>query len=91
MPGKFFKYAAVFEMYPENRQSVELPEDYGVKRYAGGMVRPISDRKPSPAPLGRYKYDLTKQAIDGQSELEPDAVDGYAVEYINPTTSRAYV
>ena len=80
--------SSFFEMYPEKQQPVEYPENYGTKRYAGGMVRPISDRKPSPAPLGRYTWDLTKQAIDGQGELEPDAFDGYAVEYINPSTGK---
>lgn len=80
--------SSFFEMYPETRQPVEFPEDYNTKRYAGGMVRPISDRKPSPAPLGRYKYDLTKQALEGQSEFAPDAGDGYAVEYINPSTGK---
>ena len=73
-------------MYPKPRQPIEYPDNYGTKRYAGGMVRPISDRKPSPAPIGRYTWDLTKQAIDGQSEFEPDVFDGYAIEYINPTT-----
>lgn len=76
------------ELYPESRQPIEYPVDYGTKRYAGGMVRPISDRKPSPAPLGRYKYDLTMQALNGQSELEPDPFDAYAVEYINPTNGK---
>lgn len=80
--------SSFFEMYPEPRQPIEFPEDYGTKRYAGGMVRPISDRKPSPAPIGRYTWDLTKQSIDGQSEFEPDAFDGFAVEYINPTTGK---
>lgn len=80
--------SSFFEMYPEPQQPVEYPVDYGTKRYTGGMVRPISDRKPSPAPLGRYTWDLTKQAIDGQGEFEPDAFDGFAVEYINPSTGK---
>ena len=77
-----------FERHPEEQQPLEYPDDYSTKRYQGGMVRPISDRKPSPAPLGRYKWDLTKQSIDGQSEFEPDVYDGYAVEYINPSTGK---
>ena len=80
--------SSFFEMYPGSQQPIDFPEDYGTKRYAGGMVRPISDRKPSPAPLGRYTWDLTKQAIDGQSQFEPDPYDGFAVEYINPSTGK---
>lgn len=80
--------SSFFEMYPDSRQPIEFPEDYGTKRYAGGMVRPISDRKPSPAPIGRYTWDLTKQALDGQSEFVPDSFDGFAVEYINPSNGK---
>jgi gentisate 1,2-dioxygenase len=77
-----------FELYPQEQQPVIYPDDFGTKRYSGGMVRPISDRKPTPAPLGRYTWDLTKQALDGQSELSSDPFDGYAVEYINPSTGK---
>lgn len=80
--------SSFLELYPEKVQPVEYPINYGTKRYAGGMVRPISDRKPSPAPLGRYTWELTKKALDGQSELEPDPFDGFAVEYINPSTGK---
>lgn len=80
--------SSFFELYTEEQQPVEFPVDYGTKRYTGGMVRPISDRKPSAAPLGRYTWALTKQALDGQSELSPDPFDGFAVEYINPSTGK---
>jgi gentisate 1,2-dioxygenase len=80
--------SSFFELYPQEQQPVEFPVDYGTKRYAGGMVRPISDRKPTAAPLGRYTWGLTKQALDGQSELNPDPFDGFAVEYINPSTGK---
>lgn len=77
-----------FEPHPQAQQPLDYPDDYNTKRYAGGMVRPISDRKPSAAPLGRYKWDLTKSAIEGQSEFAPDEHDGFAVEYINPSTGK---
>ena len=80
--------SSFFEMYPENRQPIEYPEDYGTKLYTGGMVRPISHRKPSPAPLGRYKWELTKQALDGQSEFTPDEFDAVTAEFINPSTGK---
>ena len=80
--------SSFFEPHPQQQQPLDYPNDYGTKRYTGGMVRPISDRKPSAAPLGRYKWDLTKQAINGQSEFKPDPFDGYAIEYINPSTGK---
>ena len=79
---------AFFERHPQEQQPLEYPDDYGTLRYQGGMVRPISDRVPSAAPLGRYTWNLTKQSLDGMSQLEADPVDGYAVEYINPSTGK---
>lgn len=76
------------EFYPERRQPLTVPNDYSSRRYAGGMVRPVSDRVPKPVALGRYRWNLTKRALDGLSEFEPDPVEGYAVEYINPSNGR---
>ena len=36
-----------FENYPEKIQLPEVPDDYNAKRYAAGMLRPVSDREPS--------------------------------------------
>lgn len=77
-----------FEFHSQEQQPLTRPDDYGVKRYQGGMVRPISDRKPSPAPLGRYRWELTKSALEGMVTIEADLYDGYAVEYINPSTGK---
>jgi gentisate 1,2-dioxygenase len=76
-----------FEPYPDKIEQPSIPDDYSAARYAGGMVRPISDRKPKAAPLGAYKWHLTKQSLDGLSRFEPDAFDGFAVEFINPSTA----
>jgi len=65
-----------------------VPDDYSSRRYQGGMVRPITDREPKSVPLGRYKWDLTKRALDGLAEFEPDPIEGYAIEYINPSTGK---
>ncbi|GEO27665.1 gentisate 1,2-dioxygenase [Alicyclobacillus acidoterrestris] len=76
------------EFYPERRQPLTVPDDFSSRRYQGGMVRPVSDRQPKNIALGRYRWDLTKKALDGLSEFDPDLVEGYAVEYINPSTGR---
>jgi gentisate 1,2-dioxygenase len=88
VPFTLFMNVCFTEFYPEKQQRLTVPDDYSSKRFAGGMVRPISDRKPSIAPLGRYKWDQTKKGLDGLSELEPDPVDGFAIEYINPSTGK---
>lgn len=76
------------EFYPEKQQKLLVPDDYSTKRYQGGMIRPISDREPSIAPLGRYKWDFTKKGIEGLSQFAPDPYDGFAMEYINPSNGK---
>jgi gentisate 1,2-dioxygenase len=75
-----------FESYPEKIEQPSVPDNYTSQRYSGGMVRPISDRNPKVAPLGSYKWSQTLAALEGLSRFEPDPYDGYAVEYINPST-----
>ena len=46
--------------YPEAAASnLNVPDNYRAQRYQGGMVRPISDRVPSIAPVGQYKWKQT--------------------------------
>ena len=85
IPAVYGIGATFFEHYPEQLQAPELPDNYGAQRYQGGMVRPISDRIPSIAPVGQYKWNPTMAAIEGLSHFEPDEYDGFAVEYINPS------
>jgi gentisate 1,2-dioxygenase len=87
-PFTLYMNVCFTEFYPEQQQQLLVPDDYSSRRYQGGMTRPISDRKASIAPLGRYKWGLTKSGLDGLSEFEPDPYDGYALEYINPSTGK---
>ena len=77
-----------FEPYPDQLQQPERPDNCSARRYAGGMVRPISDRTPKTAPLGLFKWQRTAEAIESLQELEIDECDGVAVEYINPSTAQ---
>ncbi|MED4582835.1 cupin domain-containing protein [Brevibacillus choshinensis] len=77
-----------FEAYPDRIEQPSVPDNFSAQRYAGGMVRPISDRYPKVAPLGAYKWSQTIAAIEGLSKFEPDPFDGYAVEYINPSNGK---
>ncbi|WP_017729146.1 cupin domain-containing protein [Halalkalibacterium ligniniphilum] len=83
-----FVYASAgtfFEPHSVQLEKPSLPDNYGPRRYRGGMVRPISDRIPQIAPVGSYKWAQTEMALDGLSDFEPDPYDGFAIEYVNPS------
>jgi gentisate 1,2-dioxygenase len=88
VPFTLFMNVNFTEFHPQKQQPLTVPDDYSSKRYQGGIVRPVSDRKPHIAPLGRYKWAKTTEAIGGLSEFEADPVDGYAVEYFNPSNGK---
>lgn len=88
VPFTNFLSTCFTEFHEKKQQDLTVEDDFSLKRYNGGMVRPIDDRKEKIAPLGRYTWDMAKKGIDGLTELDPDPVDGYAVEYINPTTGK---
>ncbi|MDF2682218.1 MAG: gentisate 1,2-dioxygenase [Brevibacillus sp.] len=88
IPSIYAIGGSFFENYPDRIEQPSLPDDYSSKRYAGGMVRPISDRVPKTAPLGSFKWQQTKRSLDSLRQFEPDPFDGYAVEYINPSTGK---
>lgn len=77
-----------FEPHPDGLEAPVLPDNFSAHRYEGGMLRPIADRQSQVAPLGLYKWAQTLAALDGLSRFEPDPFDGYAVEYINPSTGK---
>lgn len=77
-----------FEGYPNRIEQPQIPDHYSPSRYGGGMVRPIGDREPKIAPVGSYKWKQTLAALKGLSRFEPDVYDGYAVEFINPSTGK---
>lgn len=88
VPFTLYMNVCFTEFYPEAQQKLLVPDDYSSTRYQGGMFRPISDRQPSIAPLGRYTWEQTKRGLDGLESFEPDPVDGFAIEYINPSTGK---
>lgn len=77
-----------FESYPEIIEQPKVPDNYTTQRYMGGMVRPVSDRAPKTAPLGAFKWPQTLAALEGLRRFEPDPYDGYAVEFINPSSGK---
>ncbi|WP_102348908.1 cupin domain-containing protein [Bacillus sp. Marseille-P3661] len=77
-----------FEPYNQGIESPSFPDNFKSHRYEGGMVRPISDRNKQIAPLSTFKWAQTEKALSGLSKYDPDPFDGYAVEYINPSTGK---
>jgi gentisate 1,2-dioxygenase len=88
IPTIFAIGGTFFEPYPDKIEQPQVPDNYTAQRYAGGMVRPIADRWPKAAPLGSFKWSQTLASLEGLSRFEPDPYDGYAVEYINPSTGK---
>lgn len=85
IPTIYYLGGTFFEPYPEKIEQPNVPDNYTAQRYGGGMVRPVSDRYVKKAPLSCYKWAGTEAGLNGLSRFEPDAYDGYAVEYINPS------
>lgn len=78
-----------FEPYDDGLQEPNVPDNFSEIRYRGGMVRPVGDGKYTIAPLANYKWNRTVDAIAGLKHFDPDPYDGYAVEYINPSTGKS--
>ncbi|WP_372814357.1 cupin domain-containing protein [Paenibacillus sp.] len=87
-PFTMYMNVCFTEFHPDKQQPLQVPDDYSAQRYEGGMVRPVSDRTPQIAPLGRYKWEQTSRGLEGLSRFDPDPIEGYAVEYINPSTGK---
>ncbi|MEB3100087.1 cupin domain-containing protein [Ferviditalea candida] len=83
-PIIYYLHGTFFEPGPFKKQPITRKPSVG--KYLGGMVRPLSDHEPSSAPLPLYKYEPTLAALKGLSDhYDPDPVEGYVVEYINPS------
>lgn len=76
------------EFLEDDQQTLVVPDNYNMKRYQGGVTRPVADRNKKIAPPGRYPWELTERGLEGLSEFDADPVDGFAVEYINPVTGK---
>ncbi|MGD8189445.1 cupin domain-containing protein [Brevibacillus ginsengisoli] len=88
IPTMYALAGTFFESHPEQIEQPNVPDNYSAQRYEGGMVRPISDRTSQIAPLGSYKWEKTLAALEGLSRFEIDLYDGYAVEFINPSSGK---
>lgn len=87
-PLIYYLHGTFFESGPWKKQPItRVPS---VDKYKGGMVRPLSDHTENPAPLPVYQFESTSAALKGLSEhYEPDPVEGYVVEYINPSNGKS--
>ncbi|WP_026962949.1 cupin domain-containing protein [Alicyclobacillus herbarius] len=82
--------ASFFEPYADKRQPLTLPDNYSVKRYGNGMLRPLGDRHHGyPSPLTVYQWRHTEAAMQSLKALSPNPYDGYAVEYLNPANGQS--
>ena len=78
-----------FEPYADGLQQPDVPDNFSELRYAGGMVRPVGDGKYTVAPLANFKWNRTVDAIKGLMNFDPNPYEGFAIEYINPSTGKS--
>lgn len=82
--------ASFFEPHAEKRQPITKPDNYSVKRYGVGMLRPLGDRHHGyPSPLAVYQWTHTWAALQNLKAFDPDPFDGYAVQFINPANGQS--
>ncbi|MBT2654993.1 cupin domain-containing protein [Bacillus sp. ISL-18] len=87
-PLVYYLHGTFFEGSPVKKQPIIRKPS--VDKYQGGMVRPLGDHQPSKAPLPVYRYNSTLAALKGLSDnYEADPVEGYVVEYINPSNGQS--
>ncbi|MDR7236390.1 cupin domain-containing protein [Neobacillus drentensis] len=87
-PLIYYLHGTFFEGSPVKKQLITRKPS--VDKYQGGMVRPLGDHQPSKAPLPVYRYNSTLASLKGLSDhYEPDPVEGYVVEYINPSNGHS--
>ncbi len=87
-PFIYYLHGTFFE--PGQVPQQPITKKPSVNKYRGGMVRPLSDHEPSPAPLAVYQWEPTVAALKGLSDYDdPDPVEGYVVEYINPSNGQS--
>jgi gentisate 1,2-dioxygenase len=77
-----------FEPHKDGLQQPNVPDNFSELRYSGGMVRPVGDANYTIAPLANYKWNRTEEAIKGLMNFDPDPYEGFAIEYINPSTGK---
>jgi gentisate 1,2-dioxygenase len=87
-PFVFYLQATFFE--PGSGQPQPIRRRPSVDKYRGGMVRPLEDHVPSPAPLAVYPWRAAVAALEGLAQSrDPDPVEAYAVEYVNPSNGQS--
>lgn len=85
IPTIYMLGGTFFEPYEDGLEQPSVPDNISQDRYSGGMVRPVSDRYESKAPLASYKWERSRDAIKGLMKHDPDPHLGYAIEFINPS------
>jgi gentisate 1,2-dioxygenase len=90
-PLVYYLHATFFERYPDEWQPITVKPM--VDKYRGAtMVRPLEDHTPNIAALPVYQWKPTVDALKGLSDnYDPDPVEGYVVEYFNPSTGKSAV
>jgi len=74
-------------------QSERFPDDYSARVYGNGglMPRSVSHHRGTgdASPMYVYRWDRTRETLEGLRDRDGSAYDGVLVEYVDPTTGQA--
>jgi len=80
--------ASYFEQYEEESYPAVDPKNYKAEQYKNGAYKKLNEKAEIgyPSPVYGYKFERVLYLLDQMTEKDYDPFDGYAIEYINPST-----
>ncbi len=87
VPLVFSLGANFYEDYPGELQPASAPRDESIRRYSGGGLLPVGERKTGPnSPLLNYRWARTEEKLMDLKDHEGSPYDGVAMQFTNPFT-----
>lgn len=90
MEYDYYEQDAAARPVKRTTQTITKPEDYSVRCYSNGGLKPTffgHERGQSKgSPMFVYRWKDTLDALNRIRDFEPDPCDGISMEYIDPTT-----
>lgn len=79
--------ANFYEDYPDQLQPALAPRDESIRRYSGGGLLPVGERKATPnSPLLNYRWAQTEEKLMQLKDRDGSPYDGIALQFTNPFT-----
>lgn len=95
MEYDYFEAESGTQAVQRKTQSITMADDYSVKMYAKGGIKPtFMDHQRGDSvgsPMFVYRWADTLEALENLRQFDPDPCDGISVEYIDPVTGASVV